>query len=445
MRIIKWMNNLKRVRDRSFLSKCNWKTRLSFLATSLSFLLGNLVLISVPLRADGFSLSLFQGFTDNIFQNYLGVHDSISIISLEADKSIGHLSLFTQGNLSYVYQNSSLSYYTHQLGVDWVVPVAEKSAIYLALMGKGAWYRQEYQDFNHLALQGRLSWKSYLSPTSILLIDSGGEIRNYSVSIFDYFSSYFDLNIDKYWPSRTTLKVGLSWGWKHYPHPFLAELSPEMTSDMSWSSLSGSHLTSDVFLPFLSLASGPMFQHHHGGPGGYSGMMDYARPSPDGESESIQILSLSMVVAQGLGNRVGLNFSGQHQWIISGANPYQVLDEYYLVENPTYNRFAWAGSQLATYLTLLGPWNLEGKLGYTVSWKDYPGIQSFDLEGNPLEDERHDRRHEIQARLEKDFPKFPLYLSLQAVRNISNDPYFDWQGLFLSVGMNWNFFFGEKQ
>lgn len=102
MRIIKWMHNLRRLRDRSFTRGYKWRTRVSFLAANLSLLLGSFFLISVPLRADGFSLSFFQGFTDNIFQNYLGVHDSISIIGMEADKSIGHLSLFTQGNLSYV-------------------------------------------------------------------------------------------------------------------------------------------------------------------------------------------------------------------------------------------------------------------------------------------------------------------------------------------------------
>jgi hypothetical protein len=116
-----------------------------------------------------------------------------------------------------------------------------------------------------------------------------------------------------------------------------------------------------------------------------------------------------------------------------------------MVENPTYDRFAWEGRIISGLLTVIAPWNIEGKIGYTVSWKNFPGIESYDLEGNTLQVEREDKRHEVEARLEKNFRRFSLYLSFMVVRNHSNDPYFDWRGFFISGGLSWNIYLGGRE
>jgi hypothetical protein len=116
-----------------------------------------------------------------------------------------------------------------------------------------------------------------------------------------------------------------------------------------------------------------------------------------------------------------------------------------MVENPSYDRFSWEGYQMGSQLILLIPWNIQLKLGYTVSQKEFPGIESLDLEGNLLGIMRKDNRRQIEVRAEKNFPRFSVFASYFYVHNRSNDPYFDWNGHFLALGVEWDIPWGRKQ
>jgi hypothetical protein len=133
------------------------------------------------------------------------------------------------------------------------------------------------------------------------------------------------------------------------------------------------------------------------------------------------------------------------QWVLSGQNPFFFVEEFYIVENPSYDRFSWEGYQIGSQLTLLVPWNIQLKLRYTASLKEFPGIESLDIEGNPLGITRKDRRNQIEVRAEKNFPRFSVFASYFYVHNSSNDLYFDWSGHFFSFGIEWNIPLGEKK
>jgi hypothetical protein len=163
------------------------------------------------------------------------------------------------------------------------------------------------------------------------------------------------------------------------------------------------------------------------------------------EGQEIQVFSLSGWVAQGIGSKMGIRFSGLKQWVLSGQNPFFFVEEFYMVENPTYDRFSWEGYQLGSQLTFIMPWNVQLKLEYTVSEKEFPGIESLDLEGNLLGITRKDKRRQVDVRLEKNFPKFSVFASYFYVHNSSNDLYFDWNGHFFSVGIEWNIPLGAKK
>jgi hypothetical protein len=77
-------------------------------------------------------------------------------------------------------------------------------------------------------------------------------------------------------------------------------------------------------------------------------------------------------------------------------------------------------------------------LGYTVSEMAFLGIESLDLEGNPLGIIRKDKRNRIEVSAEKNFSRFSVILSYFYVGNSSNDLYFDWSGHFISLGVEWN-------
>jgi hypothetical protein len=153
------------------------------------------------------------------------------------------------------------------------------------------------------------------------------------------------------------------------------------------------------------------------------------------------VLSLRGLAAQGFGNKVGLQLSGSRQWIPSGESPFSAVEEFYYAENPTYDRFSWEGYEAGILLTILAPWNLQAKIGYNISVKTFPGIESLDLEGVPLQIEREDRRRELKLRMEKNFSRFSLFLFFSRIDNRSLDPWFKWKGNTISLGIEWNFFF----
>ena len=370
-----------------------------------------LTVMSLPLTADTFSLAFFQNRTDNIFQNAYPENDQLSSLNFYLDKDFSKISLFTEGNYVYAHQHPNISYSYLDVGLDYLYPASEKSAFYFALIGQGTFYRPDYEDFNYLSFNFLGAFKAYLSPTSIFKTNYILEYKHYKNSLFDFISHSLGASFDAYFQTRTTIKAELSWGYKYY-------LDSEASEE------------------------GPIEEEH--GSGGRRGDIIFI-PSTADEGQAIQICAVNGLIAQGIGSRVGLNISGMKQWTLSGENPFSSAVEFYMVENPSYDRFSWQGYQIGSELTVLVPWNIELKMSYTKSEKEFPGIESLDLEGNPLGVTRQDTREQFEARLEKNFSRISLFLSYITVDNQSNDPLFDWQGNFLSLGVEWNVFFGVKK
>ncbi len=364
--------------------------------------------------AENLTLSFFQTSTDNLFQTSFPEKDQVSSLSFSFDKSFAPFSFFTEGGYSYLYQNTNVSYYAQDLGLDYVHAFGEKTAFYASAKVGGALYRADYSDFNYLNVGAIGAVKSYLTPASIMKLNTTFNYRSYRYSLYDYYSLLASLSLDKYFQSRTTLQAEANWGYKHFVHPFAPEPAP----------------------------TDEPIEYHSGwrrGPG--SGHMNWSSsavvPEAFGPGQGIQISSLSGLIAQGLGDRIGLRLSGVRQWTLSGENPFSTVAEFYMVENPTYDVFSWNGYALSGQLIIEAPWNTQVKMGYTRSVKEFPGIEAMDLEGVTLDMLRQDTRNQWDARLEKNFPAFSIYLSYSYVDNRSNDPLFDWKGHFLGVGLKW--------
>ncbi len=371
----------------------------------------SLLLLNAGLKADSFSLAFNQYTTDNVFQSQDAESDRISSLSLYFDKNLAKISLFSEGSYSYFNKNHGLSSYLHDIGLDYLQPLNDKAALYFSLIGRGAFYRQEYSDFNYYSFNFRSNLKAYLSQTSILKSSYTFEYKKFRYSLFDFVSHLLFASFDTYLQTKTTLKSELNWGYKYFLHPYSSAVVPD--------------------------------QNGRGYRGGREPNIYVPRAQDDGKG--IQILSLTALVAQGLGNRLGLMVSGLRQWNLSGENPFASVEEFYAAENPSYDVFSWAGYQFSSQLTLELVWYVELKIGYTMAHKEFPGIESMDLEGNPLGVIREDEKRQVEAVVEKDFPKFSLFLSYSYVDNDSNDPFFRWKGHFFSAGVEWNLFFGEKK
>jgi hypothetical protein len=370
--------------------------------------------LAAAAAAENLTLSLFQTSTDNLFQTSFPEKDQVSSLSFSFDKSFAPFSFFTEGGYSYLYQNSSVSYYAQDLGLDYLHAFSEKTAFYASAKVGGALYRSDYSDFNYLNFGVISAVKSYLTPASIMKLNATFNYRGYRYSVFDYYSWLVSFSLDKYFDTRTTLRAEVNWGYKYFVHPFAPE---------------------------AAAMDGPV-EYERGwrrGPGsGYMWSSDPVTTEAVGPGQGIQISSLSGLIAQGLADRVGLRLSGVRQWTLSGENPFSTVAEFYMVENPTYDVFSWNGYALSGQLTVEAPWNTQVKMGYTRSVKEFPGIEAMDVEGASLGMLRQDTRNQLDARLEKNFPAFSVFLSYSYVNNGSNDPLFNWKGHFLGVGFEWS-------
>jgi hypothetical protein len=369
------------------------------------------------LGAGTFVLSFNQSSTDNIFQNKSGEKDHLSLLGYYAETDLSGVSLFAEGRYSHLFRNKTLSYFTQDVGLDYLIPFNNKSALYLSLTGRGAFFRADYADFNNVGLNLRASWKSYLSETSIFRADYSFESKNYRYDVFDSLQHGLLLSLDKYFQTRTTLKGEIKLGHKTFLHPY-----------------SSTDIPVDPTPPGGGKGKGK-------GSGGY--FYQSVQQTND-QSGGISVLSLGGLVAQGLGNKIGLSLSARRQWTLSGENPFTFIEEYYMVENPSYDQFSWEGYQLESALSIIFPWDIQFKMGYTWNKKSFPGIENLDLEGNVVGGTRLDKRDMFQLSMVKHLSRFSAFISFAYVDNRSSDMFFQWKGHFLSAGIEWNFNLGGQ-
>lgn len=133
-------------------------------------------------------LTLIQGGTDNLFQNSIPMTDYVTSPGFYLDKDLGRFSLFAEGGFHFLSTYPALSNFTQDLGVDFIQPTGEKSALYFSLSGRGALYRDDYTDFNSLAINLYSAFKTYLTPTSIFQANYSLENKSFHASGFDYTS-----------------------------------------------------------------------------------------------------------------------------------------------------------------------------------------------------------------------------------------------------------------
>jgi hypothetical protein len=383
-----------------------------------------LLMLSVGvLRPDTLSLSLFQNVTDNLFQNTYAQPDNLTNLSFSIDKSFARLSLFAMSEYSYLFENSNIGYYSVDLGLDYLQTLSAKSALYFSLVGRGYFYKSDYSDYNYLSVNGYVALKSYLSQTSILKSNYTLEYKSYRTSIFDCISHSLLVSADKYFPSKTTLKAEIYWGYKYYFRPYQTD-----------------NTEAPVEMPSFQEGKG---RGKHAGMGNVYDTPNVPVSTQQEGGEGIQAFSAGVLLAQGIGNNIGLNLTGRKQWVLSGENPFDFVEEFYMVENPSYDRFSWSGIQIGSQASFLIPWNVEMKVDFKYTDKKFPGIESLNLDGVPLGVTRNDQRSQLGVQVQKNFARITLYFSYSYVINHSNDPYYDWEGNYLTAGFTWDFFYGE--
>lgn len=377
-------------------------------------------------------LVFFQNSTNNLFQTSLAKADQISSFRAAWEKNFSPFSIFAEGGYSYLWRNTGLSFLSLNGGADYLQALSAKTALYLLFEGEGVLFRPDYADFNHTALRLSAAVKSYLHPTSIFKANAISEYRKYRYSLFDFVSQSLQITMDKFFESKTTLKAELSWGYKYFLHPVDVQ-SPAAGMTESGYSASGQGMT---------MGMGPVPGMGMGNSGGHG---SYFISGPAQGGRGIQIASVTGLIAQGIGDDVGLRLMGTRQWTLSGENPFTSIVEFYGVENPTYDLFSWNGTSVNGLLTGEIPWDVEAKIGYTMSDKEFPGIESLGSTGTGMGATRKDKRRQFGVKLERKFSKISLFLAYSYIKNASNDAVFEWKGHSISGGLEWNLTFGKAK
>lgn len=399
-------------------------------------------------RGSTVQFSLSHNATSNIFQSYQPLSDQLTSASLYFGSDSQSIALYGDFNLSYLYKYCGLSSLAGKLGADYLVPAGARSAFYLALEGEAVLFRSLYDYFNHGTIRFLANFKSYLDSSTILRLDTITQLRDYKYSIFDYFSGNASLSLDHYFSSRTTVKLEAGYGYKLYFHPGTITTTGETETPLttaataSTSGLSTLGHSSPYLLPLAAMQGGP---GGHGGPGENYEMggsyslrgIPYQTTYFTG-SKSIQVFSVGGLLAQGLGDRLGLSLSALQQWNLKGDNPFASSDELFMVENPTYDQFSWEGYSLRAKLTAVLSDNLNSEFQYDYFSRKFPGLDSLDLEGNSLGVTREDTRHQFSARLQLDLSRVSFFINYAYVKNSSSDPWFSWSGNVISGGLTWN-------
>lgn len=414
---------------------------------SISFLL--IFFLAGPALASTVQFSLIHNATSNIFQSYQPLSDQLTSASLDFSGDSGSISLYGNFGLSYLYKYSGLSSFSGKMGADYLAPVGTKSAFYFALEGEAFLFRSLYADFNHGTARLLANFKSYLTAATILRIDTITQLKNYKYSIFDYFSENLSISLDRYFSSRTTFKIEAGYGYKLYFHPGVITITEETGTLVEASSNFGS--LNNLGLSGLSSLSSTQALALQGGPG------DHGNPGKNYEmggsysirgipyqtvyytgKKSLQIFTLSGLIAQGLGDHLGLSLGALKQWYLRGENPFASSDELFMVENPTYDQFSWEGYSLRAKLTTEISGNLHGEFEYDYFSRNFPGITSLDLDGNSLGITREDKRHQFNARIQLELRRVTFFVNYAYINNTSNDPWFTWKGNVISGGLIWN-------
>jgi hypothetical protein len=395
-----------------------------------------LLVLAVAAHGGTVYLSFNQHSTQNLFQTRDAVAEQISAFSLAVEQDLSALSLLANVEYSAFHQTAGLSFFAADVGLDYLVPAGAKSAFYFAAGAAGAFFSRYYAGFSTFGGSLTGAFKTYLAPSSILKIQGQGVYASYADSLFDFASFVASLSIDKYFPTRTTLKADGEYGYKRFLHPFVADTTGSLPAPAG-TVLMGAGPGSGYGSGSGSGSGSGWGGHRYDGGYGFI-------PQVGAGGAGIGHVSASVLAAQGVGDVLGLSASALRQWTVSGENPFMSIEEFYLVANPSSDAFSWEGDQLNGRITLNLPWNVELKAGYTYSDKTYPGVDLLDLEGLATGIARNDVRHLFEARLEKKFRRLTVFLAYSHIKNASNDPLFEWASGYVMGGFQWNLPAGRK-
>ena len=346
------------------------------------------------------SISVGSTYDNNAYGSYEGEADYITSVDIGlANRLTGdrhELETYYAGNGNIFAQVGARTFLTNDFGILYARRIGEgRDGIYAGGSASFRLGRAPYDAYDYAGFQGTVTGKWYADPTVMLRSGYRLRYRNFwNLKAYSYTEHYLFAQINKFLPSRTTLRGEISYGYKNHRDP------EEETFDF------GRFQRGRNFMPTVT-----------------------AEPGVPDQGQ----VALRMQVAQSLAENTGLSvrYEARLNTSDNGYDPYWEALGYSEDSDVFNDRYDYTGHEWTARLTQQLPWTLRAVLETGYESRHYDGRTAFDLSGEPIAsgDFRKDRNTFAGISLEAPLtPSVDAELWYGYERNRSNDLYYDYGG-----------------
>jgi hypothetical protein len=347
-------------------------------------------------------LNLTAMYDDNVNNNYLGITDKVTQLSLQTaydrEGEAHNTQIFYSGTLNYFNTVKERTFHYHSTGLTHSKRFGQSKP---SLLNAGITYnlrvdREEYTFYDHQQFSVYANLKHPL--TESLLGRLGYSLRYLhfkELGDFNYTEHYFFAQLTRSLATRTTIIVEADLGTKIYA-----------TGNIDTAAAS-------------------------------TGRRGRGRLMATSTPRVTQLIGLARV-GQSIFEDTGLSVTAQYQINLQKDSRFLSSDSGTISGDELFDdHYGYEGLQASAMLTQLLPASMVMKISAGVQNRNYSVRSAYDLLGNMVADKRVDTHRALSAQLEKQFNSLGISigLSFDYIHNTSNDFYYDYHNHALAVEM----------
>ncbi len=412
------------------------------------------------------TLSLDNGYDDNMFRNYAGSASASTDLSLMYGffSEDGRWGVNYSGSVTSFSAYADRMYSLQNLAASYVFKYGEKDANTLTINGSGSIRIDgaDYTLYDYSQGVGAVSLRQRVSGDIPLLLTYRARYRSYpNFNELSYLEHFASIGTMVFFETRTSIRIQAEYGFKNYLQTAFSNTLAASTGTGNILSESGDGLTLDGGDgPGGSSGgkggnggggsgsgngdgTGRMGLNNNGQRGGMESSVEYLMF----EEPSTSQLRAWINIGQSLGETTGLSVRYLQRWnltdrgraFVGGAVDF--IGEEELFDDP----YSYESSELSLTLTqmLNGGVRLKGGAFYLAKRYDYPATLDY---ADPETPSRQDDRLGGWLRIEKRFggnwflfSSLRLSLGYVYMQNASNTSYYDYRSNAINVGMSTDF------
>jgi len=372
------------------------------------------LLVSGLLAAKNFNIGAnYSGYySDNIFMNVSQITDYVSQLQADIHFSVNKFNLYLNASTDIYADNPDFNSFYIEPAVEFFFSLKGRNAVSLSLSYPILNYKELFTDFNHSGPQFQANVKLYTTPQTLLKVGYLFQSRNYSnYESFDFRNHTAFLEINRFFNTQTNVRLQAGLHYRYYPH--IVE-NFDFGENYNYYNNRKSH--------------GKMSKQSQ-------------RQSPRYKTMSVPNVYGVLHISQGIGTRLGITGEAEFRKNFSGLDDAETLIKNSYIIYPYNDNYLWDGTRfgLSINVVLFKEFSVEGLISYFD--KNYPGIYIMDADGNVIEPvtERNDSLLLYTLKISKKIRQWDLFTHVSYRDNHSNDDYFFYTLLTISIGIGYYF------